>query len=306
MNKLTICIPVYERIDYFESAIESALNQTVKCDILVSDNASSHTKFRDFCELNNIPYFRNENNLGVFGNWNKCIELAKTPFALILSDDDVLKQTYVEDFLNTLREHPQLDMYYTNFDIYDFGSKEFLSHHHCIPFGYFENNLEVLKYGVEHGLSFPIFTTAIKKSKFDGFQEKFHSCSDWIWMYSEIRKLNLFGNENLLVTRGNHDNNDSKNSDTSVRALVGMSYIYGIRLNEIFNKNYRLKLKSIVKANSVIINLFAYNENDKIQRILDNRFNIYGAMIQKKYFLKFVPKAILKLIYQLFFRRYFG
>ncbi len=306
MSKITICIPVYERYDYFETAIQSALNQTVKCEILVSDNASSHYKFRDYCELNNIQYSRNENNLGVFANWNKCIELARTEFAIILSDDDILKPTYVEEFIQALSEFPDIDLYYTNFDIYDFGLKKLLSHNHNIPFGYYENNLEVLKYGADFGLSFPIFTSAIKRAKFDGFQEKFHSCSDWIWMYSEVRKINLYGNNQILVTRGNHDNNDSKNSETSVRALIGMSYIYGFRLREIFRNNDYLKNKSILKAYSVIINLFAYNENAKIEYILENQYNIYGDMVQKNYFIKFVPKVMLRLIYKLFFRRYFG
>lgn len=306
MNKLTICIPVYERYDYFESAIKSAVNQTINCEILVSDNASSHNKFKDYCHLHNIKYSKNDTNIGVFANWNKCLELANTDFALILSDDDTLEPNYAEEFIKALENHPELDMFYTNFNIYDFGSKRILSHDHKIPFGYFENNLEILKFGIQNGLSFPIFTTAIKKSKFDGFQENFHSCSDWIWMYSELRGIQIYGNGKILVTRGNHENNDSKNSETSIRALIGMSYLYGLKLTAIFNRNYSLKFKSRLKAYSVLINLFAYNKNSNIQSVLDNKYNIYGQIIRKNYFFKYIPKIILKSIYKLFFRRYFG
>lgn len=306
MNNLTICIPVYERYEYFESAIKSAVNQTINCEILVSDNASSHDKFKDFCHLNNIKYFKNQSNIGVFANWNKCLELANTDFALILSDDDTLEPNYAEEFMKALENYPQLDMFYTNFNIYDFGSKKILSHEHEIPFGHFENNLEILKFGIKHGLSFPIFTTAIKKSKFDGFQENFHSCSDWIWMYSKLRNIQFYGNCEILVTRGNHENNDSKNNETSIRALIGMSYLYGLKLTDIFKGNYSLKFKSRLKSYSVVVNLFAYNKNSEIERILNNKFNIYGQIIRNNYFLIYFPKIMLKLIYKLFLRRYFG
>lgn len=80
---LTIAIPVYERITYFEEAIMSALNQTVSCRIIVVDNASSHNKFEEYVkELNNplVQYYRNDRNVGVTMNMNICIKYTQTPW----------------------------------------------------------------------------------------------------------------------------------------------------------------------------------------------------------------------------------
>lgn len=38
---ITIAIPCYERKEFFLFALESALNQTIKCKVIVVDNCSS-------------------------------------------------------------------------------------------------------------------------------------------------------------------------------------------------------------------------------------------------------------------------
>ena len=43
---LTIAMPVYERIDFFQEALESALRQTPPVNIIVVDNASTKTDFK--------------------------------------------------------------------------------------------------------------------------------------------------------------------------------------------------------------------------------------------------------------------
>ena len=40
-KKVTIVIPTFNRADYVTKTIESALNQTVPCDIIVCDHGSS-------------------------------------------------------------------------------------------------------------------------------------------------------------------------------------------------------------------------------------------------------------------------
>ncbi|WP_316801209.1 glycosyltransferase family 2 protein [Pedobacter frigidisoli] len=98
-DNLTIAIPVFERDDFFEMAITSAINQTVQCKIIVVDNNSSHNRFKEYVEslnLHNLTYFKNEENLGMIGNWNRCIELCSTEYLSILHDDDILHLQFVE------------------------------------------------------------------------------------------------------------------------------------------------------------------------------------------------------------------
>lgn len=54
--------------------------------------------FRD----KNIRYYKNKKNLGMFGNWNRCIQLASADWILILHDDDTISSHYVENMMNSL------------------------------------------------------------------------------------------------------------------------------------------------------------------------------------------------------------
>lgn len=97
--EITVAIPVYERYEYFEDCINSAINQEVKCNIIVVDNNSSHASFANFIKSLDLPYvkfYRNENNIGAVGNWNKCIELSKTKWVTILHSDDMLSPFYIK------------------------------------------------------------------------------------------------------------------------------------------------------------------------------------------------------------------
>jgi len=108
-NKISIAIPVYERVDFFEDALNSALTQTTKCPVYIVDNASSHNKFQEIIEKKHdfmITYIRNEKNVGMVGNWNRCIEVCQTEYLSILHDDDVLHSNYIENCLDILKKYP--------------------------------------------------------------------------------------------------------------------------------------------------------------------------------------------------------
>ena len=107
---VTIAIPVYERIDYFEEALNSALNQTVHCPIVVVDNGSSHDLFREIClkHQNRVRFYKNEKNMGMFYNWNKCAEYCKTKYFVILGDDDIMAPGFVEAFLDAKKKYKDI------------------------------------------------------------------------------------------------------------------------------------------------------------------------------------------------------
>lgn len=96
---LTIAFPVYKRTDYFRMALESALNQTVRCRILVVDNNSPHDEFEKIIKSYNDPlieYIRTSETVPQDENFNNCIRLTRTPWITILHDDDYLHFQFVE------------------------------------------------------------------------------------------------------------------------------------------------------------------------------------------------------------------
>lgn len=97
---LTVCIPTYNRPKLLKEAILSCLHQQespLKVLIIVVDNCQelNNENEKIVCNINdkynsNILYYQNSDNLGMFGNWNRCIELAKSDWISILHDDDLL------------------------------------------------------------------------------------------------------------------------------------------------------------------------------------------------------------------------
>ncbi len=95
---ISIVMPVYNHPDYFRQALNSAVNQNFKgeYEIIVVDNnelSEEPTTYQTIVEEFNSPkvlYYRNGKNIGMFGNLNRCIELARAPYITYLHDDDEL------------------------------------------------------------------------------------------------------------------------------------------------------------------------------------------------------------------------
>ncbi|MFZ5917472.1 MAG: glycosyltransferase family 2 protein [Chloroflexota bacterium] len=97
---VTIGIPTYNRADGFlRQALESALNQTYRnIEIVVSDNCSPDhtgalvTGYGD----PRIRYFRHDKNIGPANNFNFCLEQAQGAYFLLLHDDDLIDEDFVQ------------------------------------------------------------------------------------------------------------------------------------------------------------------------------------------------------------------
>lgn len=96
--KVSIIMPVFNHPEYFRLSLKSAIEQdyTEEYEIIVVDNndqGEGPTENQKIVEQFNNPkvlYYRNEKNIGMFGNWNRGIELAHAPYITYCHDDDML------------------------------------------------------------------------------------------------------------------------------------------------------------------------------------------------------------------------
>ena len=90
-DKLTIALPVYKRTDYIRSALDSAVKQTLPCNILIIDNNSPHDEFKKIADSYNNPlikYIKTKETVPQDENFNNCFRYAETPWVTVLHDDD--------------------------------------------------------------------------------------------------------------------------------------------------------------------------------------------------------------------------
>lgn len=97
---VTIGVPTYNRADgYLKQALESAVNQTYQnIEIIVADNCSTdHTEsvVKGFSDPH-IRYFKHTKNIGANKNFNFCLEQARGDYFLLLHDDDLIDEDFVE------------------------------------------------------------------------------------------------------------------------------------------------------------------------------------------------------------------
>lgn len=99
---VTIAIPTFNRRDLVLQAIDSSLKQSYPAiEVIVADNASEDGT-KDAIEKINDPklrYYRHDNNIGFSANWNFCLSQASGEYFLLLSDDDLLKPTAIDQMV---------------------------------------------------------------------------------------------------------------------------------------------------------------------------------------------------------------
>jgi glycosyltransferase involved in cell wall biosynthesis len=111
MSKVSILLPVYNGEEYLAQSIESVLAQThTDWELLVSDNCSLDATgeiAKQYAERDKrVVYWRNEKNIGLFPNYNKCIENAKGDYLELFGADDIFEPTCLEKLANVLDNNP--------------------------------------------------------------------------------------------------------------------------------------------------------------------------------------------------------
>lgn len=109
MSKVSICIPTYNGARYLEACLDSVLSQTYRdIEILVVDDGSTDSTFEILehyaASDQRIRLRRNNNNLGLVGNWNRCIELARGEWIKFAFQDDLLAPTCLEKMFGAMQD----------------------------------------------------------------------------------------------------------------------------------------------------------------------------------------------------------
>ena len=101
--KVTIAIPTYKRAALLKEAIDSVINQKDYefYDIIVVDNDPERGCETEKLLLSykdkRISYYKNSENIGMAGNWNRLFELAIGDYVLMLHDDDLILSSFLSE-----------------------------------------------------------------------------------------------------------------------------------------------------------------------------------------------------------------
>ena len=109
-KELSFFIPAFRRMDTLKTTVESILQQddVLNYEIIIVDN-SGDTSYENLIyqyvkKLHNerISLYVNRENIGMIGNWNRGVEIAKTDYVAMLHDDDLLAGNYLNTIVKVI------------------------------------------------------------------------------------------------------------------------------------------------------------------------------------------------------------
>lgn len=113
--KISICIPVYNGERFLPRAVESALRQSYSnFEVLIVDNASTDGTARWAADRaaahSKIRLLKNDRNIGLVGNLNRCLEYAQGTYIKFLMADDMLLPGCLEQMATGLDTHESITL----------------------------------------------------------------------------------------------------------------------------------------------------------------------------------------------------
>ncbi|MCB9818879.1 glycosyltransferase [Candidatus Nomurabacteria bacterium] len=128
---ITIAIPSYNKEAQIARCIESVLENASEIDnIILVDNCSTDKTFEIAKSYEpRITCIQNETNLGMSGNFNRCIELCKSDWLMIFHADDVMLPNAIEKYRTLIKKHPEIGLIHADSYTITEGDETTRTHH---------------------------------------------------------------------------------------------------------------------------------------------------------------------------------
>jgi len=115
MPKVSICLPVYNGERFLAQAIESVLGQTFRdFEVLIADDRSTDGSYaiaQRFAQRDpRVHAWSNRTNLGLFANYNSCIQRAQGEYIKLFAQDDLLEPDALQWLVKALESNPQVKL----------------------------------------------------------------------------------------------------------------------------------------------------------------------------------------------------
>lgn len=122
MATFDFMLPYYGDVQLMQDAVRSVLAQTDRdFRLVVIDDGKEPDVPGWFEQLGDerVHYTRNERNLGITKNFQKCVELSEADYVVIMGCDDLLHPHYLETVRSVIGAHPGIGMVQPGVEVID-------------------------------------------------------------------------------------------------------------------------------------------------------------------------------------------
>jgi len=276
--KITIAIPTYKRPECLKQAVDSVLNQINYNDfeIIIIDNEANFTdesiNIQLIKQYNNprILYYINEENIGMFGNWNRCIQLARGEYITILNDDDWLEENFLSISSKFLIDNCAIYTQAKNIDLRKNKSNSKDSDKLLLIKEKIKklNLMDFFFYNWSPGSLGILFKTD-KLIELGGYNKDYYPSSDYILHANYIREFGgLYIYEQLSNYRIEH--NESLNVTTAIK-WQEIDYYFRIYLFQYFKISSKILYKFVITIQCNQINSLENKWGIKVNQVNINK-----------------------------------
>ncbi|MCI5741244.1 MAG: glycosyltransferase [Lachnospiraceae bacterium] len=124
---VSVCIPAYNNAGYIKDTILSVLGQTYQnIELVVVDDCSTDNTVEvlESIEDDRLKIYKNEKNLGMVGNWNRCLELVTGEYVKLICADDLIEKDAIEKEAKAMYRHPSVNLVESDTKLVDINGKK--------------------------------------------------------------------------------------------------------------------------------------------------------------------------------------
>ena len=220
---VSICIPAYNAERFISQTVESALAQDYpNLEIIVSDDCSiDRTQIiLQVYNTKGVRLIKQNQNLGMHGNWNAVIRSSHGKYIVKLDADDLLAPQYVSNMVSIMEAYPEVTFSHCGCRLID-AEGRFLGYERSIRGSFIGKGFKEWPRYVLGSRAVNI--VMLRRSAFDsvgGYDERFRYSGDWK-MHRDLLQLgDVFYNDQILASYRSHSVNK-----TGVRLLQAKEHL---------------------------------------------------------------------------------
>lgn len=109
---VSVLLPTYNSASFLDEAIQSVLDQTyADFELIIVDNCStdnSASVIEKYIKDKRVRYFKNKTNIGLVGNFNKCLEYARGEYIKYICSDDKFHPELLQKYVPIFNQYPNV------------------------------------------------------------------------------------------------------------------------------------------------------------------------------------------------------
>jgi len=215
---ISICIPIYNAVEFIEETIDCFINQTYQnWELILQDDCSTDSTWELLNEKYDhnpkIKIYQNNINLGIGKNWNQAYDKATGEYVVIFNADDLVVDDFLARGISYLNKYENIDFVINSFlKSNEVKTAELEATIHA----YQSITQDLINIKQRPFYRFSWNYTLAKKTSLDSLKNEFglfyptQVCDAMLWYEAYRHDLTAYYTGEIIGTYRMHENNNSK------------------------------------------------------------------------------------------------